>query len=125
MILEGIINVLIQVVLFTSERILPALPSGITDVLNTLFEYMADGVQIVGFFIDLPLCGRLISWFLSFLTVIWTIEVIYGCWHKITGNAGSIASAESSTIYVDGSGQVSGERSTTISRRSKPRLPRL
>lgn len=125
MIIEKLLGVLIQVVLFTSERILPALPSGLVDVLNTLFSYMEDGLSIVAFFVDLPFCGRLLSWYLSFFAVIWTIEVVYGVWHKITGNAGSSASAESSTIYYDDQGTPIGGRTSSSSRRSRPRLPRI
>lgn len=120
MITEGILLVLLQIIDVGSSTLLPALPSGVADVLTTVFDYMADGLRIVGFFVDLGLCLRLFGWFLAFCAAILVIETAYGVWHKITGNAGSEAHAESSTLHPDGT--VTTHSSSRVSR---PRLPKI
>lgn len=120
MIIELLCEILLPLISGTADLLLPALPSGVTDVLNTIFEYMADGFHIVNFFLDTGLCINLIAWYVAFGAVILTVELFYSVWHKITGNAGSDAVTETNTIYPDGSVQT-----TSSHRRSRPHLPRF
>lgn len=121
MITYAILAIFVSIFDFASTTIFPALPNGVSAVLSTIFDYMADGIDILSCFIDLDYALSIFAWWISFGALILTVEMLYSIWHKITGNAGSVAYTESNTIDSDGSIITT----KTSKRVSRPRLPRF
>lgn len=119
--IERIFQIIISIVVAIDQGLIPALPSGFAAVWDTVLQYLGQGFSFIAEVFDLSFARQLIGWWIATTAALLSIEIVYGIWKKVTGNAGREATSESTTF--DGDGQVISTRATRS--RSRPRLPRL
>lgn len=120
MILEMIFEAFMDLVTALDTALIPTLPSSWQNVWNSLLTYIGDGFRFIAVTFDVGLIRQLVQWWILFASMVLAIEIAYGIWKKITGNAGREAESTSTTFNSDGE-----VISTRVSHsRNKPRLPR-
>lgn len=120
MIFNWLFDIIVTLVVSLDQGLIPTLPSAFQSVWSTMLQYMGLGFQFVAVTFDVSLLRQLISWWIAFGALVLSIEIFYGIWRKITGNAGREAVSETTTF------DDSGSRVTRVTRsQSHNRLPRL
>lgn len=119
MIVEQLFRIIVELVVFLDSTVLPALPEAFDTVWNTMLSYLGVGFQFIGVTFDIGFIRTLIGFWITFGATVLAIEVTYGIWKKITGNAGREATSETTTFNT--AGEVVQTRVSRSS--SRPKLP--
>lgn len=121
MLFNWLFDILVTLVVSLDQALIPSLPSGFSTVWNTMLQYLGTGFRFIAVTFDVSLLRQLISWWIALGALVLSVEVFYGIWKKITGNAGR--EAESVTTTFDANGEFAGAKVKQT--RSRNRLPRL
>lgn len=120
MLFNWVFDILVTLVVSLDQSLIPTLPSGFRSIWDTMLQYMGTGFRFIAVTFDVSLLRQLISWWIALGALVLTIEVAYGIWRKITGNAGREGVSETTTFDSEGQAVTRVTRS-----RSRNRLPRL
>ena len=88
MIFEIFFRLIVSIFASLVEIILPVLPSGFTQILTTIWNYIDTGLKFVWIFVPQNLVLQLFSWWLTVVGMLLTMELGIEVWRLITGNIG-------------------------------------
>lgn len=88
MLFEVFFRLIVGIFASIVEIILPVLPSGFTQILNTIWNYIDTGLKFVWIFVPQNLVLQLFSWWLTVVGMLLTMELCIEVWRLITGNIG-------------------------------------
>lgn len=94
MIIAFLLRLVVNILSSLFGVVFPLLPSGFPEFFQQVVRWLQSGLGFVFLFVDRGFAASLISWWLSLMAIILSVELVVNVWRIITGH-----------VWEDGAGE--------------------